>query len=110
MTNDEKFNEILKETDEFFKKKLIEAYGLDDKKTVIGDISCSNISDIYDALEDCCYEEESEVCKYCASRGICKTLEEIDYYEWNRLEYKGPVGYVGGMETTTAISKDGISW
>lgn len=110
MTNDEKFDEILNETDEFFKKKLIEAYGLDDKKTVICDISCSSITDMYDALEDCCYEEESEDCKHCASRGICKTLEEIEYYEWNRLEYKGPVGYVGGIETTTAISKDGISW
>ena len=111
MTNDEKFNEILRETDEFFKKKLIEAYGLDDKKTVISDVCSSGISDLYDAL-DCFsdFEEESEHCKHCAGYSICKTLEEISYHEWNRLEYKGPNGYVNETETTTAISKDGISW
>ena len=111
MTNDEKFDEILRETDEFFKKKVIEAYGLDDKKTIIGDISCNGISDLYDAL-DCFidFEEKSEHCKHCAGYNICKTLEEIGYHEWNGLEYKGPNGYVDETETTTAISKDGISW
>lgn len=111
MTNDEKFDEILRETDEFFKKKVIEAYGLDDKKTVIGDISCNGISDLYDALDCFIYfEEKSEHCKHCAGYNICKTLDEIDYHEWNKLEYKEPDRYVDEMKTTTAISNNGISW
>ena len=109
MTNEEKMNKIFDETNEFFKKKVREAFGLGEQAKIV-DICDESITDIYDVLEDCCYEEESEVCKYCASRGICKTLEEVDYYEWNRLEYKGPVGYVGETETTTAISNNGISW
>lgn len=111
MTNDEKFDEILRETDEFFKKKVIEAYGLDDKKTVINDVTCNGISDLYDALDCFIYfEEKSENCKHCAGYNICKALEEIGYLEWNKLEYKGPDGYAGETETTTAISEDGISW
>lgn len=111
MTNDEKFDEILRETDEFFKKKLIEAYGLDDKKTVISGVCSNGISDLYDAL-DCFsdFEEKSENCKHCDAYGICNTLEEVGYSEWDRLEYKGPAGHTDEMETTTAISEDGISW
>lgn len=112
MTNEEKFDEILDETDEFFKKKLIEAYGLDDKKTKICGPANDSVSDMYDALGDCYFHEEDENCKYCASYGVCKTLDELDYYEWKKLKYKGPAGYTSETETatTTAISKDGISW
>lgn len=111
MTNEEKFDEILNETNEFFKKKLIEAYGLDDKKTKISDVDGSYISDLYDALDCFSYfDKESENCKHCAGYGTCKILDKLDCSDWNELEYKGPVRYTDEIETTTAISKDGISW
>ena len=105
MTNEEKMEEILNETNEFFKKKVREAFGLGEL-TVIENITDGNICDLYDALTDCYFEEDDERCKTCPGFKICQKMEEIGYDEWNELDYEGP----GGFTDTTAISKNGISW
>ena len=107
MTNEEKMNEIFDETDEFFKKKLIEAYGLDERAHV-ANICDGCISDLYDAL-DCFagFEENNERCKTCPGLKICQKMDELDLDEWNELEYEEPNEFTTNV---TAISKDGISW
>ena len=106
MTNEEKMNEIFDETNEFFKKKVREAYGLDERAKV-ANICDGYIDDTYDALADCYFEKDDERCKTCPGFKICQKMDELDVDEWNELEYEEPNGFTMNI---TAISKNGISW
>ena len=109
MTNDEKMNEIFDETNEFFKKKVREAYGLDER-VKIADICDGYIDDAYDALTDCYFEEDDERCKTCPGFKICQKMDELDVDEWNELEYEEPNNITDNNVNTTFISNNGISW
>ena len=109
MTNEEKMDEIFNETNEFFKKKVREAFGLGEQAKIV-DICDGSITDIYDVLNDCFFDEDDETCKTCSGFKLCQKMEELGYDEWNELDYEEPNGYLDEMETTTAVSKDGIFW
>ena len=110
MTNEEKMEEIFNETDEFFKKKVRETFGLGEQAKIV-DICDGSITDVYDVLQNCCFfDDDNGPCETCSGFKVCQKMEELGYDEWNELEYEEPNRYSDKMETTTAVSKDGISW